>query len=54
MGDTNTVFLYSLLSLARGYKRLSEIPGKAFAEDSPSLFRRLAWIFQDRRSATLR
>ena len=54
MGNTSTVVLCNLLPLARGHKWLCGVLGKALGDGSPSLFRRLAWAGQDRRSATLR
>jgi len=54
MGNTSTVVLCNLLPLARGHKWPFGILGKALGDGSPGLFRRLAWVVQDRRSATLR
>jgi len=54
MGDTNTVVLYNLQPLARCHKGLFGVSGKALGDGSPSLFSRLAWVVQDRRSAIFR
>lgn len=54
MSGTTTVVLYRFQLSDQGCKRFLGDWGEPAETRLPSLFRRLAWDVQDRRSATLR